>query len=402
MNILVLHPGSMGVTVATALKNNGHNVFWCSDGRSESTASRASSINLIDLGSLSEAVKQVDVIVSICMGGGVLDIASRVVLAQFEGIFVDLNYVGEQKEISDLASMLRNGGIRYVEGAIYGWPLSSSANQHGERTMYLGGPNSSPSDTSIVAHLTRGDVFDIQIMDESSKLFKQARTEKESASSIPHVDWGMGVVEFPDIAQNIEDSFVDEWIQRRRSVEPNDYTIDHDGMYVSRGGYRFTERQIIEAPERFMNLAPKEGPSEDKQFREYLDQVMLWCIQGYTGIYPESKDAVWWGADGHIAAYKPGSSMGYHHDTAIGQATNNENPGFMTVSGSLIISDRCSGGNLMFKRLNKSFAPVKGSAIFYPANYMGTHAVSEITDGLRISYLEFFGYGTKNGHARRV
>ena len=41
MNIGVLHPGNMGVSVAASICQGGHTVYWASEGRSPETSERA-------------------------------------------------------------------------------------------------------------------------------------------------------------------------------------------------------------------------------------------------------------------------------------------------------------------------------------------------------------------------
>ena len=95
-------------------------------------------------------------------------------------------------------------------------------------------------------------------------------------------------------------------------------------------------------------------------------------------------------------------STDLHHDCAIGSSAENENSAFNVISASLIISDRCDGGELGLKFINKSFKPVKGTAVLYPSGFTGAHYVEPVTRGQRISYLEFFGHGTKLGQTIRI
>lgn len=402
MKIAVLHPGAMGSTIARALLQNNHEVFWVSEQRSDKTRWRAEDLGLIDLQTIRHACETVDVIISICMGGGVIPHATEVASSGFKGIFVDLNYVGGKDEANDLAFLLDVGGIRYVEGSVYGWPWPTEEGRSDERLIYLGGPHSPEADTQTVISLFQNTIFSPLMTFGSAKEEKQKRVESEITSFLSYEDHGYGVVEFHDVAPEIDDDFVDAWLERRRSVEPHDYTVNENGLYVSRGGYTFTERQIRQAPERYMNLSPQGAPAEDVEFHKFLQEKMFNCIHAYTGIYPECKDAVWWGADGHVAVYGEDAQMGIHHDTAVGRATGNENPVFLTVSGSLIISDRCNGGDLYFAHLKELFPPKKGSAVFYPAGYIGAHGVRPITSGQRISYLEFYGHGTRSGQIRKI
>ena len=43
MKIGILHPGSMGSSVGLVLQEQGHDVFWASEERSEATRERAKS-----------------------------------------------------------------------------------------------------------------------------------------------------------------------------------------------------------------------------------------------------------------------------------------------------------------------------------------------------------------------
>ena len=51
-NVGVLHPGMMGICVASTVQNSGHDVYWASEGRGLHTQQRAEQYNLIDAGSL--------------------------------------------------------------------------------------------------------------------------------------------------------------------------------------------------------------------------------------------------------------------------------------------------------------------------------------------------------------
>lgn len=216
-----------------------------------------------------------------------------------------------------------------------------------------------------------------------------------------HTDHGYGIVEFHDVI-SIDDGFILPWLERRRLAEPRDYTIDENGFYINRGGYKFTEEQIKGAPERYLNLAPSEGSKEDVDFNSKLEKAMFDCINGYSALYPESKDCLWWRSDSHVAVYGVGAGMGMHHDNAIGGSSANENPLFNVVSGSLVIYDKCLGGELEFRFIKDKIKPKSGSAVFYPSSFMGSHAVSKITDGIRISYLEFFGHGSRPGQTKKI
>ena len=74
-----------------------------------------------------------------------------------------------------------------------------------------------------------------------------------------------GIVTFNSYLE-IDQEFLLEWVDRRRENEPDDYTVDEDGNYINRGGYKFTPEQYRSAPGRFLNLLPDGVTQEDKEF----------------------------------------------------------------------------------------------------------------------------------------
>jgi hypothetical protein len=241
----------------------------------------------------------------------------------------------------------------------------------------------------------------LDITDNSAKEIKRQREVSDRADCAPHVNHGYGIVEFPGVL-DIDDLFIDEYMIRRELYEPQDYFIDEEGFYINRGGYKFTKENIDQAPRRYLNLTPKGCSDEDVSFHSKIETAISKCINAYRGIYPEVHDCIRWRTDAHIASYPKGSGMGMHHDTAIGAGGKNENPVFNVLSLSLILSDRCEGGELVMKYIDKSFKPQKGTAILYPSGFLGSHSVANVKSGIRVSYLEFFGQGSVSGQTRPI
>ncbi len=396
MKIGILNTGKMGTSVGVAAQRNGHQVLWVSDGRSSESIRRANENEFTDVESIARLSSECDVIVSICMGAGVMPNAKSVIESGFSGIYVDANHIGDVAHEDHLSQMLFDAGIKYVDASIYGWPYPHESDPHGERTLYLFGDNA-----GIVSSVFNGEIFDCKISDVSAKEIKRQREISDRKDCMPNIDHGYGIVEFKN-AINIDNKFIDEYIKRREECEPQDYFIDEDGFYVNRGGYRFTKSQIDEAPRRYLNLVNEYSPQEDVEFYKEIEIAISKCINAYRGIYPEVYDCVQWRTDAHIACYPPGAGMGMHHDNAIGKAGKNENPIFNVLSMSLILSDRCEGGELEMKYINKLFKPENGTLIIYPAGFLGSHAVRPVKSGLRISYLEFFGHGSVSGQTKPI
>lgn len=397
-NVLILHPGKMGSTIGQALQRNGHTVLCCTNGRSEATKANADKHGFTDCPTLQDAFDKADIVFSICMGAGVFPNVELAIKHGFKGLFVDANHIGSFDQETNLKQMVKSAGMRYVEAAIYGWPYPHESDPHTRRVMYLTGAYA-----PLVHYLVNGDIFYGFITETQwqAKEIKRWREAQDRKNVMPHTDHGYGIVEFHNVL-DINEHFVQSWLSRRREVEPHDYTIDENGFYINRGGYKFTEDQIKGAPERYMNLTPAGAPAEDVEFHAKLERAMFDCINGYSNLYPEAKDCLWWRTDAHVAVYGNGAGMGLHHDNAIGGASANENPLFNVVSGSLILWDKCEGGALEFRFIKNKIKPKAGSAVFYPSSFMGSHAVEKIRMGLRISYLEFFGHGTRPGQVKRL
>ena len=403
MKIGILNPGKMGSSLAIAAQMNGHEVIWASEGRSEMTADRAETIMLRDVLTIENMCKESDVIVSICMGAGVFPNAKAVVESKFKGIYVDANHVGSKSSELHLGNLLNENEIRYVEASIYGWPYPHEPNPDAERTMYLSCDGEDNFDAFTVFDCFNGAIFECLVSEkESAKEIKRSREVADRSDCAPFVNHGYGVVEFHNVMADMGDEFVDRYMERRKLTEPSDYYIDDDGFYVNRGGYRFTPDQIENAPRRFLNLLPSEATDDEVKFHSEIETAIGKSLNAYKGIFPEIVDCMRWRSDAHIAEYPEGSGMGMHHDNAIGGAGENENPVFNVLSISLILSDRCTGGELVFKHPNVEIAPVKGNLIIYPSGFLGAHAVNDIKSGTRISYLEFVGQGDRSGQIKPI
>ena len=85
----------MGSSVGAVLVEEGHDVMWASEGRSEETTQRAVDAGLRDVESFTQMSSEADVIFSICMQPGSLEILEKAVEEGFTGIFVDANFVND-------------------------------------------------------------------------------------------------------------------------------------------------------------------------------------------------------------------------------------------------------------------------------------------------------------------
>lgn len=121
MKIGILHPGSMGVSVAASAINSGHQVLWASEGRSPATVARAAEHGLVDAGSVEEMIAQSEMILSICPPDAAVAVSEVVRRAGFKGLYVDCNAISPMR-MRHIAEHLTAAGARVVDGGIIGNP----------------------------------------------------------------------------------------------------------------------------------------------------------------------------------------------------------------------------------------------------------------------------------------
>ncbi len=143
-----LHPGAMGATIAA---NCSGVRFWCPEGRSAATRTRAEHAGLAPTASLAELADRCDTIVSVCPPGEAVTVAEQVAATGFDGLYVDANAVAPAttKRIGQLFT-------RYVDGGIIGPPATS----HGTTRLYLSG-----DEATAVAARWSGSLLDALAID---------------------------------------------------------------------------------------------------------------------------------------------------------------------------------------------------------------------------------------------
>ena len=132
--VALLHPGKMGVTIGTAAATGGARVVWASDGRGNATRRRAEQAKLIDVGKVADAVRQSDVLLSVCPPHAAVDLASAVAAEKFTGIYVDANAVSRETA-QEIGRIVSASGASFVDGGIIGSPVEKA----GTTRLYLSG-----------------------------------------------------------------------------------------------------------------------------------------------------------------------------------------------------------------------------------------------------------------------
>ena len=134
MQIGIIHPGEMGISVAVSAKNSGNELYWASEDRGDKTRSRAEKHGLNDAGSLADLCKVCSIILSVCPPHTAENVARQVVEASFHGLYLDANAISPMRSKS-IGEIMRAAGIDFVDGGIIGPP----AWERGQTWLYLSG-----------------------------------------------------------------------------------------------------------------------------------------------------------------------------------------------------------------------------------------------------------------------
>jgi len=134
LTIAVLHPGEMGSGIGGSVRAAGARVIWASDGRGAATRTRAEADGLEDVRTLTEIVRQADVILSVCPPASAQDVARQVAALKFRGTYVDGNAIAPAttKQVGEIVT---GGGATFIDGGIIGPP----PRQPGLTRLYLSG-----------------------------------------------------------------------------------------------------------------------------------------------------------------------------------------------------------------------------------------------------------------------
>ena len=150
----ILHPGSMGISVAASAQNSGCAVYWVSHGRSAHTRQRAEEHSLIDAGTLGQLCQACEAIISVCPPHAAEEVAQAVLAQSFQGLYIEANAIAPQRA-ERIGRALVDAGVDFVDGGIIGGP----AWQPGQTRLYLSGPkadtaarffSAGPLDTAVI------------------------------------------------------------------------------------------------------------------------------------------------------------------------------------------------------------------------------------------------------------
>jgi 3-hydroxyisobutyrate dehydrogenase-like beta-hydroxyacid dehydrogenase len=150
----VVHPGMMGICVASTIQNSGYEVYWVAEGRSPQSRQRAENFNLSDAGSLTAMCEICSVIVSVCPPHAAEEVAEQVLGHSFQGVYLDVNAIAPQRTVR-IGQAMTAAGVDFVDGGIIGVPVW----ERGKTWLYLSGEKAQeaaahfsggPLETSVV------------------------------------------------------------------------------------------------------------------------------------------------------------------------------------------------------------------------------------------------------------
>jgi 3-hydroxyisobutyrate dehydrogenase-like beta-hydroxyacid dehydrogenase len=128
----------MGSTIGAAAATSGARVVWASEQRSKASRERARQAGLLDVETLANAVRESDVVLSVCPPHAAVEVAKSVAQHNFKGIYVDANAIS-RATAEQVGEIVSRAGASFVDGGIIGSPVKKA----GTTRLYLSGAHAS-------------------------------------------------------------------------------------------------------------------------------------------------------------------------------------------------------------------------------------------------------------------
>ncbi len=140
--IAIMMPGDMGHAVGRVLREHGHDVFTCLQGRGEHSHTLSRSAGLREVDTWADVVDQADMILSILPPAAAIDLASGIAALMQElgktPLYVDCNAVSPDTA-QKVAAIITAAGAPFIDTGIIGMAPGKVANSEGPR-FYVSGP----------------------------------------------------------------------------------------------------------------------------------------------------------------------------------------------------------------------------------------------------------------------
>jgi len=177
---------------------------------------------------------------------------------------------------------------------------------------------------------------------------------------------------------------------------------------TNKSGHRFNIEDINRNCSRITDFYEHFTTSEIKDYFINCENIIYKTLLEYGSIYPMVIPCIWWKTVGHVLAYGASSDLGLHCDNDINYQPRFEPDyqlgirhvlaaiTYFNTSVDQYDGENFVGGEINFPYAEVSYSPSAGDILMFPANFVATHEVSEITAGERYAYLEYFGQGSSD------
>jgi hypothetical protein len=186
-----------------------------------------------------------------------------------------------------------------------------------------------------------------------------------------------------------------------------------EAVLVNKSGYLFPKDRFNKMPQRGSTI----HQTQNKRLKDLIDYFEFTkdkCLLDYMLMFPLSYKNIWWKVKGHIVRYDSAHTqfLGSHSDTSADYVYGYEHPRDQlatrnTLSCIVYLNDcvdagetadinAFSGGAHHFDFLDITYLPKRGDILMFPSNFIASHEVMPVTDGVRLSYLGWYAHGSPN------
>ena len=242
MKVTVLHPGAMGVAVASSIVRAGHVVHYVPDGRSEATRNRAQQAGLRPL-PFREAVSTADVVLSVCPPHAAEWVAESVVAEGYTGVYADANAISPERMLR-IAALLQGAGATVIDGGIVGGPPK----ERHQTYLYLSGPEAGRVLPCFSEGLIEAEVVSDRVGDASALKMCYAAYTKGSTAML---------LAITAAAENlgVRDALFAQW---RREGSGLDEAAERRARFVTRKAWRWID-EMEEIAKTFASADQPDG-----------------------------------------------------------------------------------------------------------------------------------------------
>ena len=124
MKVGIISTGSMGSTLGKLCQDNGHEIYWASEGRSERSRNNAEQLGFTDVVTHDKLAEMCQVVFCVVSGeGNALAIAEQFGRNGYRGIYVDANGFSTQETDTMLYRTAYKYRLKLTEMGIRGWTI---------------------------------------------------------------------------------------------------------------------------------------------------------------------------------------------------------------------------------------------------------------------------------------